>query len=680
MQWMYWLIAIVLSAGAGYWVYTKDKKRAVPQPWLTALLRGLVVFFTLLLILVPAIVITKNITEKPVVLLLQDNSRSAGIALGIDSAAYRKNVENLTAKLSDKYKVVQWGFGNTIQNDSIFQYKQNATDIAAAIARAQDFFGMQNLGAVILATDGRFNEGVNPLYQQVSLHSPVYTVALGDSAMQKDIAVLRAYANKTVTLNSEFEIRADVIATLCNNYNGSIEVKEDGSTISSQPLSIHTDRYDHSVSFTLKATKTGLHHYIITVPVADGEKNTANNRRDVFVEVADQKKNILIVSASPHPDVNAIKEALSGLETYKLTICTADNFPSSLSEYQVIILHNLPSQRSNILPQVIASRKPVWFILGNQSNVHALNAAQDLTHVQLAMSGSTEAMASFNTAFNTFTLPQDIQSVIDKMPPLAVPAGNVQAKANSSILFTQRTNQGATQTPLWVLQQGSVPTAMLMGDGIWRWRLYEYKNFGKHDVVDECIRQTVSFLAVNNHDKPFTVALPKYVWSDQEAITLNAYLLNANNEQVNTPDAKFTITDSAGHKQNFSFEKSGYAYSLNLGIWAGGTYTYHATTTYNGVDYAANGTFAVESMPLELMESGADYPLLYGLAKKYNGSLVPAANVASLYDSITHNETIKPVIQTNSETAPLIDRKWYFFLILLVAVAEWLLRKYWLAQ
>ena len=680
MQWMYWLIAIVLSGGAGYWVYTKDKQRAVPQPWLTALLRGLVVFFTLLLILIPAIVITKNITEKPVVLLLQDNSRSVGVALGGDSATYRKNMEALAAKLSDKYKVVQWGFGNTIQNDSIFQYKQNATDISNAIARAQDFFGMQNLGAVILATDGRFNEGENPLYQQVSLHSPVYTVALGDSALQKDIAVLRAYANKTVTLNSEFEIRSDVIATLCNNYNGSVELKEEGSTVSSQPLAIHTDRYDHSVSFTLKATKTGLHHYIIAVPVADGEKNTANNRRDIFVEVADQKKNILIVSASPHPDVNAIKEALSGLETYKLTICTADNFPSSLNDYQVIILHNLPSQRSNVLPQVIASKKPVWFILGNQTNVQALNGAQDLTHVQLALSGNTDAMAAFNTGFNTFTLPQNIQSVIDKMPPLEVPAGNVQVKANSSVLFTQRTNQGTTQTPLWVLQQGSVPTAMLMGDGIWRWRLYEYKNFGKHDVVDECIRQTVSFLAVNNRDKPFTVALPKYVWSDQEAITLNAYLLNANNEQVNSPDAKFTITDSAGRKQNFSFEKSGNAYSLNIGVWAGGTYTYHATTAYNGVDYAANGTFAVESMPLELMESGADYPLLYGIAKKYNGSLVPATNVAALYDSITHNEAIKPVIQTNSETAPLVDRKWYFFLILLFAVGEWLLRKYWLAQ
>ena len=53
MQWIYWLLAIIISSGAGYWVYRADKRRAVPYPWATSLLRTLVVFFTLLLLLVP---------------------------------------------------------------------------------------------------------------------------------------------------------------------------------------------------------------------------------------------------------------------------------------------------------------------------------------------------------------------------------------------------------------------------------------------------------------------------------------------------------------------------------------------------------------------------------------------------------------------------------------------------
>jgi hypothetical protein len=264
------------------------------------------------------------------------------------------------------------------------------------------------------------------------------------------------------------------------------------------------------------------------------------------------------------------------------------------------------------------------------------------------------------------------------MPPLQVSVSNIPMIPGANVLFTQRA--AATNAPLWVLEQSSAPVAILAGEGLWRWRLHEFKNFGDHQVIDECIRQTVSFLSANNKEKPFTVGLPKYVWSDQESISMNAYLLNANNEQVNTPDVKLTISDSAGRKQDFSFERSGTAYALNIGIWAGGTYNYIAHTTYNDKPYTASGSFAVESIPLELMEPGADYPLLYSLARKYNGAFVPATNVGVLYDSIIRNERVKPLIQTNTETVPLVDRKWYFFIILLLAVAEWLLRKYWLAQ
>ena len=677
MQWIYWLIAIVLSVGAGYWVYRADKRRAVPYPWLTSLLRSLVVFFTLLLVLVPTIIITKNTVEKPVVLLLQDNSQSISNALGNDSATYRKNVEELTRRLSDKYKVVQWGFGNTIQNDSIFQYRQAATDISAALSRAQEYFGLQNLGAVILATDGRFNEGMNPLYQQLSIHSPLYAVGIGDSVQQKDLRISRVYANKVVTINSSFEIRADLVADLCKGYSNSAVIKEGENVLSSVPVSVNSEKYDRSVSFTVKADKAGLHHYTISIPEAQGEQNLANNRRDIFVEVVEEKKNILIVSAAPHPDVNAIRDALSGLESYKVTVATADNFPASLTSYNVIILHGLPSLRNRLSAQLLAANKPIWFILTNQTDVSAINSMSSLTHASISAAVPHDALAAYEPAFTTFTLPQNIQSVTDKMPPLSSNI-NMSAGPGANVLFMQRA--AGSQAPLWVLQQGGVPSAILAGEGLWRWRMYEYKNFNGHSVIDECIRQTVAFLSANNNEKPFNVSLQKYVWSDQEAISLNASVLNANNEQVNTPDVQLVISDSAGRKQNFSFERSGTAYHLNVGIWAGGTYTYSAHTTYNEKQYSASGTFVVESIPLELMESGADYPLLYGLAKKYNGGFVPARNVASLYDSISHNEKIKPIIQSNTETVPLIDRKWYFFIILLLAVGEWLLRKYWLAQ
>jgi len=677
MQWIYWLLAILLSLGAGYWVYRADKRRAVPYPWLTALLRSIVIFLTALLLLVPTLNIHKNETEQPVVLLLQDDSRSIGEALKSDSSAYRKDMEALLKKLSDKYHVVKWGFGAATRDDSLFQYNLPVTDIAAALQRAQEFYGQQNLGAVILATDGRFNQGAHPQFQSLALNAGLYTVALGDSAAAKDIRIGQVYANKTVALNSQFEVRADLIATRCNGYNNHVSLQEAGAgTLSTSPVSFNADQADRSVSFSVKADKPGLHHYIISLPPADGEQNIVNNRRDLFVEVVDEKKNILIATASPHPDINALREALEGLETYKVTVRTIDNLPTSLSDYQVVILHGLPSGGGSLPQQLLQSKKPVWYILGPQSNFSAIGQLQKTATLHINTAVQRDALPAYNTSFSGFTLPSDVAAVFDKMPPLSVPVGEIKSSPDAAVLLTQRTNAA----PLWVVHSGNPSVALLMGEGIWRWRLYEYKNFNRHEVIDECIRQTVSMLAANTSERPFHVALPKYVWSDQEAIVLNAYLLNANNEQVNTTNVSITITDSAGRKQLFSFERSGSAYRLNIGVHAGGTYTYLAQAKYNDKTYTATGSFVVESIPLELMQTGADYPLLYALARKYNGAFVPRTQLASLYDSISANKNIHPLIRTNSETVPLVDWKWFFFLIIAFATGEWLLRKYWLAQ
>ena len=677
MQGIYWIIAIVLSAAAGYWVFLADKKREVPYPWLTALLRSFVIFLSLLLIFVPFITITKNETQKPIILFLQDNSISIPRALGKDTIIYRKNAEQLIEKLNDKYRVVRWGFGTTVQSDSIFKYKQQSTNISEALTKAQEFYGLQNLGAVILATDGRFNEGSNPQYQQLALHSPLYAVGIGDTAIQKDLRIADVFANKTASLNSQFEIRADIIATLCKGYSNNVQLIEAGNTLGLSTIAVNSDHYDRSVSFTIKADRPGLHHYVVSMPIAEGETNAVNNRKDVFVEVVDEKKNILIVAASPHPDINAIREALSGMESYKVTVKLANDIPT-LNNYQVIVLHQLPNTNDNLFNELRLARKPIWYIVGSQSAPHLLQQLKKPAAFNINTMVMRDIQPLFNPSFNLFTLPQTMQAVIDKMPPLSVPTGQVQAMPDASVLFTQR--NGTEQVPLWILQQGNTPMAMITGEGLWRWRLYEYRFFNQHTVIDDCIRQTVAFLSANSNNRPFHVQLPKYIWSDQEPISLNAYLLNANNEQVNTPEVQLTISDSSGKKQHFSLERSGNAYKLNIGIWAGGTYTYTATTVYNGKTNSASGSFVVQSMPIEMMETGADYPMLHGLAHKYNGGFVPASNITSLYDSISKNEQIKPVIQTNIETVPLVDRKWYFFLILLFAVAEWLLRKYWLAQ
>ncbi len=40
-----------------------------------------------------------------------------------------------------------------------------------------------NLGAVVLAGDGIYNQGVEPLFAASGLSVPIYTIALGDTVL-----------------------------------------------------------------------------------------------------------------------------------------------------------------------------------------------------------------------------------------------------------------------------------------------------------------------------------------------------------------------------------------------------------------------------------------------------------------------------------------------------------------
>lgn len=678
MELLIWISALLIAAGTGWLVYKADKKKAVPYPILTASLRAIVVFLTLMLVLLPSVLTTSNTVEKPIIVFLQDNSQSISKNLDKDTESYKSSSSQLIQKLEKEFTVATWGFSNKVNQENPFLLNGNTTNISNAIDKIREVYGMQNLGAIILASDGKYNEGTNPVYDNTGLKAAMYTIGIGDTALQKDINIARTYANRTATLNSSFEIRADILASLCKNFNQQLVVKENNNIIATSSLIVNNDRFDRSVSFLVKASQPGLHHYTIEVPIADGEVNTNNNSKDVFVEVLDDKKKILLASAAPHPDITAIKEALAGVESYNVSVYNVDQLPTDLSSYDAFILHGLPSNNSEIAKTLSTYKKPTWFILSGATNFPALNSLSGLTGLQFNPTSTHDAYAVLNPSFNLFNLPLQSKQTTEKLPPLSTNVANIALPAGYNTLYYQKDTKEPSM-PLWLLIQGNTPYAVLGGEGVWRWRLHEYKNYNTHTVIDECIRQTVAFLVANSSNKPFVIGLPKYIWSDREAISMKGFLYNTNRQEINEPEVTLSVFDSNNSKKQYTFEKSGTNYSINIGLWGGGLYKYIASTTYNNKPYTSSGSFMVENTPIELMDQGADFNLLYSLSKAHNGAFTTSKNISIIYDSIKANKSIKPIINTASESVPFVDKKWFFIVILLLVTGEWLIRKYWMA-
>jgi len=668
------LIAFVVAACAALLLYRADKKRVVPYPLVTASLRGLLVFLCLLLLLSPKINKHNTELQKPIVLLLQDNSASIKNALGNDAASYQQKLKELHKTLSKDFRLITWNLNGAVAPDSLDQYPNTSTNIAKAINDATELYGQQNLSAFILASDGWYNEGNNPLYSEIPLNGSLYSIAIGDTSIAQDIRIAKVYANKTTSLNSQWEIRVDLIANRCAGIAQNISLSDAaGNVIAQSPININTDRFDATISFSVKANKAGLQEYKLSIPKTGMEQNLANNNAHVFVDVVAEKKKILLLAAAPHPDIKAIEEAMKSLEQYELVVKLPNELPNNFNEYACVILHQLPSN-NNSIPEELLRHKSVWYIAGLLNNYAQLNALQQAVRFGTGVN-MYNAEAQYNNGFNSFILPNNMAAITDILPPLSVSAGDRTAAANAQTIWNDKTGK-----PLWTIVAGNTPTAVVCGEGIWRWRMYEYKNTGQHQVLDECIRQTINFLTANNNSKPFRTELPKYVWTNNEHVQINAFLYNQSNELVNEPNAEITIKDSLGNTRKYTFEKNGNAYRIDIGALAAGSYTYTSQTKLNEKVLSDAGHFVVEAIALENQESGCNYPLMYALAQKNNGCTFNSNNMLSVADSIAHNTNIKPLYQEQIEAADLIDWKWFFALIVLVATAEWLLRKYWMAM
>lgn len=665
------LLLSLLVAGLQY---RSDRKRAIPYPLLTAALRGTLVLLVLLLVVSPRIRQRKTETQKPLIALIQDHSKSVGNALGKDQGTYQRNLSELVRKLSKDYKVVLRNLDGPTAADSLNRYPSQTTDLSTAINQTTDLYAQQNLSAVILASDGWYNTGSNPQYAELPLNGSFYSIAIGDTAIPADVRIARVYANRTVALNSQWELRADILANRCAGIRQTVSLLNgSGQVVATALVNIDGERFDASVSFSVKADQAGLQQYTLSIPRTGQEQNIANNRANVFVSVIQEKKKVLLLAAAPHPDIKAIEEALKPMEQYALEIKAGNDIPANAEGYACIILHQFPVGGTP-LPAGLLSNKSIWFIDGAGTNYAALNNVQAVASFNGGIAPHN-AEAVYNQGFNAFVLPANTAAVTDILPPLAVSAADYRLAGGAQSLFNDQAGR-----PLWAVLPAQHPVAITCGEGIWRWRFYEYKNFRQQTVIDECIRQTINFLTANNNAKPFRTEMLKYEWSNPEHISISAFLYNANNELINQPEAKISIKDSNGTTRSFNFERNGSSYRLDAGALPAGRYTYAASAVLNGKTYTDEGRFMVETTSLEDQESGCNYALMYSLAQQNQGNTVTPATMMSLYDSIARNNNIKPVLNEQIELTDLISWKWLFALILVLAAAEWLLRKYWLAM
>jgi hypothetical protein len=694
----YILLCLALGALASFILYYRDwqfkdlGKSFKKWLWVLAVVRFLAVSFLAFLLLSPLVRTISNRIEKPIVVVAQDNSQSIRQNLkGADSARYAQAMGQLVEELSKNYEVNTYSFGSSVKEGLNLSFNDKTTNISAALDEIASTYKNQNLGAIILATDGIYNEGSNPVYLDNELNVPVYTIGLGDTTMKRDLRISNVVYNRTVFYGDYFPVKVEWQAQFCPNEISRIsisEISENGNRkLDEKQITITANDVTGTSDFLLKADKAGIIHYRIALDTVSIEASTANNRRDIFLEVVEKKEKILILANSPHPDIAAIKQAVESNKNYSVTVAFGTAVPDKIEDYNLVILHQLPSSANNVqsvIENIKSRKKSILFILGSQTSPALLNNAQTILSLSGGNGSTTDAFPVINADFNLFNIPDNVKQVLSHWPPLAAPFGEYRVSPGAVTLFAQRIGSVTTKYPLLVFQQDlDGRAAIIAGEGLWRWRINDYQESGNQDAFNSLMSSIVQYLSVKADERQFRVRLEKeqqgsgnHIFSENESIVFHGELLNESNELINDPDPTLTVKDAEGKEYPFVFSKTGNSYSLNAGYFPVGDYTYQAKVNYNKKHLFASGSFTVSATQLEFESTRANHQLLYALSQKTGGKLVYPSQLNDLEKTIGSKQEIKPILYSSTRTEPLINLRWLIVPILLLLALEWGIRKF----
>jgi hypothetical protein len=679
---------LALAVGYAFLMYFRDKRFAEYSHFFIkslAVLRTISVFIIALLLLSPFVKTIKEDTKTPIILIASDISES--VAEGTTSQTlinYKKDLDVLSNDLASKYEVKRISFGSDVYPDQKDSLPDKSTNISKLFRYVSDNYSDQNLGAVIMGTDGIFNEGNNPLYINENIIAPLYTIALGDTMQKKDLYFQNVLHNKIAYLGDKFPVQIDVSAFNCvgSNTKLTLEMISGGQVrkLAEENIKLDSKSFFTSKTFLIDADLTGVIRYRLKLSALPDEFNTNNNIKEFFVEVLDGRQKILLLANAPHPDLAALKNIISENKNYETDLAYIKDWNGNLSKYNLVILHNLPSETADIsalLMQLDKNNTPRIFIVGLQTSQPKFNKAQDVIQISGNSRNSEEVQAELNPGFTLFTTSDNLKNRLATFPPLMTPFGEYKVLGTANTYLYQNIKKIKTNYPLMAFgEKSGIKTTVFCGEGIWKWRLFDHLQNKNYDLINELISKTVLLTTVKSDKRKFRTSTSKNLYKDNEQVLFDAQLFNDNYEMINEPDVKLVIKDESQKEFSYNFSKTQNYYTLNADLFPQGSYTYAASTSFNGKVLTVNGKFNVESVQLEQFDLTARHGLLRGLSEKYNGKMLYPSEISSLKDVLLSNENIKPVMYQTNSTKAIIHLKWLFFLILTILAAEWFLRRY----
>ena len=659
---MYSIACLLLGLGYAFFLYRKE--RLITN---LLLLRSLFVlrfiFVSILagLLLNPVVKSIQKEIEQPIVIIAQDISSSIK-----DSVFYDLNT--LSEQFTD-FDVYTYSFAATMSSGFSKVNSGVKTNLSKVINEVESRFSNRNVAALIIATDGLYNEGSNPLYSQLNNY-PIYPIALGDTTIKTEVKIVKVKQNEIAFLGNTFPLEVSLAMQKAKGEYTKLSVWHNGNKLYSEVINIKSNDDYQKVKILVEASGIGLQKYQIIASIIDGEDNVKNNTYTSYVEVIDSRYKILILNEVSHPDISAYRSAIEKNKNYTIHLFHIDDFNGNIEAYQLVALFGI-KQNVDLIKKLENSQVPLLVFELNKTGLkEKLSTAIRFT----SKGGLEDVLAIKNKQFSKFTFSDKLLNLINEAPPLSTPFGRYDLSNATEFILQQKIGMDITNKPIIALsQQEGKKMAYITAEGFWKWKLYDYSHNNSNETFDELFEKLTQYLVLQEDKSRFRIDYRKQ-FTEDENIYLDALLFNESFEMVTDKDIEISISNEKGSKYHFEFSKHNNSYLLDAGKLEIGKYSFIAKV--KGTSLNKTGGFEVKVIQLEQLNAIADHKLLLALAKASGGAVFNKDNVNELITKVKNNKDNYKIIHTKEKLEGIINIPWILLSLLFLISTEWFARKY----
>lgn len=656
LPFFYTVFCILLGLGYAFLLYKGEritsKKLRLGLFVLRTILSSLLAF----LLLNPIIRSTISSAQKPIIIIAKDTSESIKEEIS-------NKLEFVTKNLKD-FEVFLYSFSDKVYDGISEDNNGLKTNYSYLFSDLSNKFENRNVAGVIMASDGCYNTGLNPEY--LSYDFPVYSIALGDTVIYKDIRIDNVLKNDIAFFGNTFPLDISLGSSVNRNENSRLKIWNNGVKLHDEPISFLKDQiYDNHVIY-LPANNIGLQTYTIELDALNQEKNISNNVFKIYIDVIDSRYNILILKDRNSPDISAYKSSIERNRNYKIDIKDiSDNIV--IQKYQLVVIFGV----RNIPSSILSNDVPLLIFNASESDFANLKAPIIFTD---RGGGINEIKSYKNQSFSKFSFSTELLALIADAPPLFSSFGRCNLNGNVDCVINQKIGRVESDNPIIMIQElDSRKISYILAEGWWKWKLYDYSINNNNNAFNELFGKLTQYLVLQEDKSLFRLEYNKQ-YDENNEIIFRAALYNESYELVNNKEVNLKLTDKNGREYDFQFLKEGSELIAKLGILEVGHYNFSANV--KGSDLVKKGVFDVKKIQLEQLGLSANHHLLRKISDLSGGEMFYLDNIEGLVKTIQDSKRNKKIISFQESLHRLIDIPLILFLLLFLVSFEWFLRKY----